>query len=293
MTNVRKRRWGDRKDGRLLRTLAPFYRQIPFIMKATHDCQNAFDEKFEISEAESMIRRLRNKGYKNIGILHVFLAAYVRVMAEYPALNRFIAGQRVFARNQIEVSMVVKKQLSINSGETSIKVVFEPTDTIREVYEKINTEVEKIKTSTEPNKTEQTANTLMKIPRLPLKFIMWMLTVLDYFGKMPMSLINVSPFHSSLVISDLGSVGISKIFHHLYDFGNLPVLIAFGKKYRVFEIDKDGKLNERRYIDYGAVCDERICDGYYYAISFRHLNHYLHHPEILERPPKTVNSDID
>ncbi|MDR2530889.1 MAG: hypothetical protein LBC65_05060 [Oscillospiraceae bacterium] len=293
MANTVRRRWGDRKDGRLLRTLAPFYRQIPFIMKATHDCQNAFDEKFEITAAEKLIRSLRLQGYKNMSLLHVFMAAYQRTVAEFPALNRFVAGQRIFARHKLEIAVVVKKKMSTQSGETAMTVELTPEDSLISIYEKVNVEIDKIKNETKPNHTEATANALMKIPRLPLKFVMWFMTVLDYFGKLPMSIINADPFHRSLIISDLGSVGIGKIYHHLYDFGTLPVLLAFGKKYGVYELDREGVPAMRRYVDYGVVVDERICDGFYYATAFKHLNHYLHNPEVLREPPEIVNKDID
>jgi hypothetical protein len=292
-TASRKRRFGDRKDGRLLRTVNSFYRFIPFVMKTRNDATNYYTDRLDITEAEVFLRNLRQDGYKNIGILHLFLAAYVRCVSMMPALNRFIAGQRIFARNKIEVCMIVKKKLSTESGETSIRVIFEPTDTIFNVYNKINIEIEKIKEDSDTNNTENVADTLMKIPRLALKFVMRLLCFLDYFGKLPYAITSASPFHASLVISDLGSIGIGKIYHHLYDFGNLPVFIAFGRKYRAWVLDKNGVPAEKRYVDYGVSTDERICDGYYYALSFRYMNHFMHHPEKLLDPPETVNEDVE
>jgi len=295
MENIktRKRRFGDRKDGRLIRTLAPYYRITSFMMPTRNDATNFYDDRFEISAAEALVRKLREDGHKGVSILHIFIAAYIRVVSEYPAINRFISGQRVFARNAITVSMVVKKALASDAGETNFKIDFSPDATLLDVYRRVEDEIAKIKSGEGGNNAEDTASLLIKFPRVILKFIVWMLKFLDYFSILPQSIIDASLFHSSLVISDLGSVGIGKIFHHLYNFGNLPILLAFGKKYSLYELDKEGKPAERRYIDYGVATDERICDGYYYALSFRHLNHYLHKPEILLNPPKEVKEDID
>jgi hypothetical protein len=262
-------------------------------MKIRQDASNSYEDRVEITAAEEMLKKLKADGMKGIGILHLFIAAYVRCVSQFPALNRFCSGQRIYARNEIEIAMVVKKKLAAESGETSLKLVFAPDSTLQEIYEKLTVEIDKIKDEKPGNEAEDASASLMKLPHLLLKFVMWMLRLLDYFGKMPQSIISASPFHSSLVISDLGSVGIGKIYHHLYDFGNLPVFIAFGKKYRVWELNKEGQPIERRYVDYGCVTDERICDGYYYALSFRHLNHYLHNPELLLVKPEKVVEDIE
>jgi hypothetical protein len=281
-----------RKDGRRLDNLAAFYRLTPFMMKTRGDASNFYRDTVNIETAEIFARKLRSEGLKQFGMLHVFVAAYHHTVMQFPALNRFISGQRIYARNQLEIVMTVKKKLSTESGETSYKIVLEPGDTIREVYGKMSEAIAKIKADSGDNATENTAEVLMKFPRILLKFIIWMLGFLDYFSILPQSIIDASPFHGSLVITDLGSIGIGPIYHHLYNFGNVPVFLAFGRKSRRTETDLNGNTVERRYIDYAVVCDERICDGYYYAQAFRHINHYLHNPELLEKAPPEVNSDI-
>jgi hypothetical protein len=262
------------------------------MMKTRGDASNFYRDTVNIEAAEIFARKLRAEGLKQFGMLHVFVAAYHHTVMQLPALNRFISGQRIYARNKLEIVMTVKKQLSTESTETSYKVFLEPNDTIREVYVKMSEAIAKIKADTGDNATENTAEVLMKFPRVMLKFIIWLLGFLDYFSILPQSIIDASPFHGSLVITDLGSIGIGPIYHHLYNFGNVPVFLAFGRKSRKTETDLDGNVVERRYIDYAVVCDERICDGYYYAQAFRHINHYLHNPELLDKAPEVINSDV-
>jgi len=289
---VYKRRFGDRKDGRLLRSLNPFYRLMPYIMVKKNDACNQFADSIEISAAEEWIRAKRLEGYKGMGMLHLFIAAYVRTVSHCPGLNRFIGGQKVYARNNIEVVMAVKKSLAVDGDETTIKMIFEPTDTVFDVYLKLNEKLDELKAADEGNNTEQAAAALMKIPGLILKFAVWFLNLLDYFGLIPQALLDASPFHGSMIITDLGSLGIPPIYHHIYNFGNLPVFIASGAKRKAFELDKAGQPVECKYVDYKVVMDERTVDGYYYASAFKFLKYYLKNPAALETPPESVKDDI-
>ena len=287
-----KRRWGDRKDGRRIRSLPAFSNFIPFIMPVRNDATNYYDESFEISAVEQLLRRLRADGCPHISPLHFLIAAYVRCMAEYPGLNRFVVGRRIYAHNSIEVVMTVKRELKLEGEETTIKVVFDPTDTIRDVYRKFNEKVMEIKDSPEENGTEKVAGLLCKAPRWLLNFIISLLHWLDYHGWLPRALTDVSPFHGSMIITDLGSIGIGPVFHHIYNFGTLPCFIAFGSKRRCMELNSEGQPERRIYLDCKFSLDERIVDGYYYAKFFRLYRRLVRHPEMLETPPARVQQDI-
>ena len=288
-----KRRIGDRRDGRLLRSLDAFTKFIPFIMKTRNDASNQFMDKVEVTELDRWLRAKRVEGWKGLGMLHVFVAAYVRVVSSRPAVNRFVSGQRIYARNNIEVVMAVKRSLTDDGSETTIKILLDPNDTVFDVYRKMNAKIDEIKADDgEGNNTEQVANALCKLPRIVLRFAIWLLNLLDYFGLLPQSLLDASPFHGSMIVTDLGSLGIPPVYHHIYNFGNLPVFLAFGAKHRDVELDKTGTPVERKYMDYTVVTDERICDGYYFATSFKYFKYYLRNPELLESPPETVEEDV-
>ena len=289
---VYKRRFGDRKEGRQLRSLAPFYKFTPYIMKTKNDACNYFSDSIEISETESWLRDKRRDGWKGIGMLHLFIAAYVRVCAHCPGLNRFISGQKIFARKNIQVVLTVKKSMSPDAEETTIKVDLEPTDTVFDVYRKMNAKIDEIKADDGENNTEQVAGALCKLPGLFLKFALWFINLLDYFDLLPQFVLDASPFHGSLVVTDLGSLGIPPVYHHIYNFGNVSVFAAFGAKRRAVELDKAGVPVERKYLDYRLTLDERTVDGMYYANALKYLKYYMRHPQALELPPEKVEEDV-
>ncbi len=287
-----KRRFGDRKEGRLLRSLPAFAKFVPFIMPTRNDACNQYEESFEVSDVDRRLRKLRVDGYKGIGILHFIIAAYIRGVSMLPGMNRFIVGRRIYARDNIEVVMTVKRSLAIDATGTTIKVVFEPTDTIFDVYRKMSEKIDEIKTVEGNNNTEDVAEAMCKAPRFLLRFALTILRIMDYFGWLPQSLLDASPFHGSMIITDLGSLRIGPIYHHIYNFGTLPVFISFGAKRHAYELDRHGNMVDRKYVDCKFVMDERTVDGHYYAQFLQAFRYICQHPEIVETPPSKVVEDV-
>jgi len=288
----RKRRFGDRKDGRRLRTLDPIESLSPYIMVTRGDALTYFVDKFETTEVDRYVRQKRSSGLEGFGILHVIIAAYVRMLSQKPRINRFISGQKIFVRGKIEINMVIKKKLSANDAETVIKIYFEHADTAEDVYRRFEDALNAALAEDE-NNIVGTARIINYIPGLFKKFTVWFLRLLDYFGLVPLSLLKVSPFHGSMFITSLGSLGIPPVFHHLYNLGNVPVFLAFGAKRYENQIDDLGKVVKKKFIDYTFVTDERICDGFYYASGLKLFRAYLARPSVLDIPPLEIVSDID
>ncbi len=286
--------WGDRSDGRKIRTLAPMAQITAYFQVERNTCSNLFEESFEITHIDRYIRQKRREGYTDFGITHVLLAAYVRGIAKYPQLNRFINGQKVYSRGEdIQYCMVIKKEMTVESPDTSIKVHLNPRDTAIDVYHKLNAAVESVKATQELDSSlDGLIMALNMIPSIVLKFVVWLLKLLDYFGLLPKFLLELSPFHGSLFFTSMGSLGIPPIYHHLYDFGNLPCFGAFGMKRKALEVQEDGSVVQKKYVDVKFVLDERICDGFYYATFFKYYKRLLAHPEVLDNPPEEIVQDI-
>ena len=290
----RRRRLGDRKDGYRLRTIHSMNKIMPFIMPQRNDACNSFAETLDVTEAEKFVSEQLISGKENFSMLHVIIAAYVRTVSQHPALNRFINGQRVYARNDIQVTMTVKKEMSIESPDTCIKVWFEPEDTIFDVYDKFNKVVAEAKEEENGNSGfESVLGTLSSLPRPLLRIAVKALTIMDYYGLLPMSLLKVSPFHGSMIITSMGSLGIKPIYHHIYNFGNLPVFVSYGTKRREVSYDRKGNMVTKKVIDMKMVTDERICDGFQYATAFKCWKKYIENPALLVEPPETVKYDVD
>lgn len=284
MGNKKKKTW------RRVKSISPMSVISPFIMKNRIGSQNFMRDSIAINNMEKYIREKQSEGMTNFSMMHVLIAAYIRLCSQRPQINRFIRGQRVYTRSDIEVSLTIKKEMSIESPDTVVKTVFEPDATAECVYNEINRVISEYRENPGGD-FDDTARVLSYVPALVLKFAIWFLNLLDYFGGIPKFLTRVSPFHCSMFITSMGSLGIPPIYHHLYDFGTCPAFVSFGSKRRRYEVNPDGSVYQFRYIDLAFVLDERICDGYYYASALKLFKSYLKNPWQLDVPPETVVED--
>ena len=278
------------KEFRRVKTISPMSAVIPFIMVNRTGSQNFISDSVDIEKVEKYIKEKQTQGMQNISMMHVMIAAYIRLVSQRPALNRFIRGQRVWTRKNVEVSLTIKKEMSLDSPDTDVKITLPPSATLEDVYTALNNEIVSYRANPGGD-FDDTARAFTRLPGLIFKFAVASLRFLDYFGLMPKAIAKVSPFHCSYFITSMGSLGIPPIYHHLYDFGSCPVFFSFGAKRRAYEIDNTGLVRRRQYMDFTFVLDERICDGYYYASALKLLKNILKNPWQLDEVP-TVIPDI-
>ena len=282
-----------KKDIRRVKTIPPMSAIVPFIMKNRNESCNLMSDKINVVKPEQYIKEKQTvDGMKNLSMMHVIIAAYCRLVSQRPAINRFIRGQRVYTRRSIEVALTIKKEMTLESPDTVIKITLDPTATIRDVYEAFDNAIRDYRENPGGD-FDDTAKVLSYIPALVLRGVIGALRGLDYFGLLPKFLQNVSPFHCSMFITSMGSLGIPAIYHHLYDFGTCPVFVAFGSKKRRYEVNPDGAAVKRQYIDIKYTLDERICDGYYYSRALKYFKTIMDDPWVLDSPPEQVIEDID
>ena len=287
----RKKRFGDRKDGRLLRSLSPMDKVSPFIMPHKAGATNYCEDEVDITAMNHYIHEKRRQGLEGFGTMHLLVAAYVRTVTQRPGVNRFVSGQCVYARNNIEVMLTIKREMALNAPETIISVVFPPESTAEDVFRIFQTEIEKART--EDGDFDKTAAVINYIPR-PIKYlVVCLLHCLDYFGWLPKFLTDLSPFHGSIFLTSMSSLGIPPVYHHLYNFGNVPAFMSFGRNEKRYELNSKGEVKEVRYMRYTIALDDRICDGYYYASALRLFKSYLKNPYLLDVPPEEIVEDID
>ncbi len=278
--------FGNRSDGRKLKTLDPIFKIIPTVMKERNDSQVLFKQDINLEPLDEYIDKKAREGIR-LSYMHVIYAAIVRIISQRPKLNRFIVNGNVYARNNIFVSLMIKKSLTDEGEETLTKLEYTGTENIFEIKERLDKIISENKEVSASNSTDELVGTLAKIPtglvKTAVNILMWM----DKKGIMPKSIISASPFHTSVFLTNVGSLGIDSIYHHIYNFGTTSMFFAMGKKKKSY-IYEDDDIKQERCITIAFVGDERICDGYYYANSFKQLQKLLKHPELLENNVEVI-----
>ncbi len=275
--------FGHRSDGRKIKTLPAFFKVIPSVMLERNDSQVLYKQDIPIKYLDEYIDNKAKEGIK-IAYMHIIYAAIVRVIAERPRLNRFVMNGTTYARNKIYVSLAIKKNLTDDGVETTTKIEYQGTETIFDIKQKLDAIIEQNKEVEANNETDKLAKTLGLIPTGLIRVAVKFLKFLDRHGLLPKAVIKASPFHTSVFLTNVGSLGIDTIYHHLYNFGTTSMFFSMGKKKKNF-IYEDEEIKEEKCITLAFVGDERICDGFYYANSFKSLFRYLKKPELLETAP--------
>ena len=272
--------FGLRSDGRKIKSLDPLFRVIPHVMKERSDAHVYFSQEIPIKTLDEYIAKKEQEGIK-MSYMNIIYAALVRMLAEKPALNRFIMDGRTYARHGIHISLAIKKGMTEDAEETTIKLPFTGSENIFEVKEILDSTILKNKDKDVQNDTDKLVKFLSLIPDWLYKLIVNILMYLDKHGMMPKFIIKLSPFHTSAFLTNVGSLGIDAIYHHLYNFGTTGVFLAMGKKKKSYIYEDDDIVPEKS-ISLAWVADERICDGFYYANALKSFSRYLKKPELLE-----------
>ena len=273
--------FGHRSDGKRVKDLPPFFKIIPNVMMERNDSQVLFKQDITLTPLEEYIDKKAEEGIK-LSYMQIIYAAIVRIIAERSQLNRFAMNGVLYQRNKITIALAIKKNLTDEGEETTTKIDFTGNENIFEVKQKIDEVIEQNKDIENDNGTDKLAKVLTATPVCVLRFLIKLLKFLDKHGMLPKAIIEASPFHTSAFLTNVGSLGIDSIYHHIYNFGTTSLFFSMGKKKKSY-IYEDDKLLQEKCITIAFVGDERICDGYYYANSFKALQRYLKKPELLEK----------
>ena len=276
-----------RADGKRLNNVEPMYEVACHIMNKRTDAMNMITIDIPYDNIQNYLNEKRKQGV-TLSHMSVLIAAYLRTVAKYPALNRFVVNNKTYARNELSVAMVVLKAGDQEEGTMS-KMYFDYNDTILDVHKKITDYVDSNRDVPENNGTEKMIKILLSIPGL-VRVGVCLFKILDRYGLLPKSIIDMSPFHNSLCISNLISIRTNHIYHHCYNFGTTSLFITMGNLREVPK-RKGKEVVFERSIPLGVVMDERICSGSYFAMAFRTMKKYLKNPELLESPPEEIIPD--
>jgi len=263
------------------------YMVAAHFMAKRSDAMNMIELDIPLQPIQEYLHRVRKEGH-NVSHLTLFIAAILRTAAEYPFINRFVVNKRIYARKGFQVGMVVLKPGDMDG--TMNKIHLEVEDDVFTVQDKVDAYIAQNRGSGDTNSTDKIIRILLSIPGL-CRLGVNLLKCLDKHGMLPKGIIDASPFHTSLVITNLASIRTNHIYHHIYDFGTTSMAFAMGNTRMVAKQVK-GEIVYEKCLPIGLVLDERICSGTYYAAAFRRLKEYLAKPELLEGPAKVVNREI-
>ena len=263
-----------RPDGTRAKNLSAIVQAIPHIMPKRYDAQNWSSEQVDDDILRAYIREKRKED-KTVTRMSILAAAYYKAVLANPNLNRFVMNRKIYDRNHFCFSFVILKTRADGTpDEACLKVFLQPEDTVFTISEKVKKLIAENQEATHNNSTDKFVNFAFSIPGLA-RFVFALAYRLDQWGLLPRKIIDLSPFHTSLFITNLASINTPSIHHHCYEFGTTSVFVSMGRPTR--QGDGVGKQ-----MPISVVMDERIATGVEYSRFFAAFLRYLRNPAVLE-----------
>lgn len=272
------KRLGDRRDGKRLR-MGGFERFLYYLKPRRSDSEVYISKCIDVTELVKYMKE-KKKDNEDLTYFHLFSTAVAKVVYNKPLLNRFIIGGNKYDRNDITLSFVAKTDFSDTAREFLTVIKVDANDSLMDISRKIKGDVKKIR-SNKGSHTDDFVNKLGRLPKWVMAIIVWIIKRLDNHDMLPQSLTKNSVYHSTVLLSNLGSIHCDGIYHNLTNFGTNSILLTIGEiKEEVKVIE--GEIVKRYVCDFGITLDERIADGVYFAKSINLLEYILNDPKLLE-----------
>jgi len=218
----------SRSDGELVRDVPAYRRIMPFLFPKRNESTAYFELTVDLTRTLPFIESFNSDGDNKATLFHYMLWCMVRTADEWPRLNRFVAGKRLYQRRGIWMSFSAKKSFEDNSPLVVIKKQFDPKISFPELVDSLLVEIRQGR-SDEKSRVDKELAFFLRLPRSILSIGVKVFYLLDYFGLLPASYIEGDPMYATAFVVNLGGLGMDAAYHHLYEYGNIPIFITIGK----------------------------------------------------------------
>lgn len=275
---------GDRFDAKYLKDIDSMHFIMPFMYPDRCDNQAFFSFQIDLTNLDKYLEKKRNADpeYK-YNMYQCIVTAVLKTITLRSKLSMFIHNRKMYKRNEVSAAFTVKQEFADDGGEVLAFIHSKPEWTIDDVHNEIKRQLKKLKKKGYVDESTSFMDKFNKIPKFisrpVLRFVCW----LEKKGMIPTALIETDPYHSSVVLANLGSIGLPEGYHHLTNWGTTSMFLVIGESGKMPFFENE-KVVFKNGVKFGFTVDERIADGYYFSKSIKMMQLFLENPELLEKP---------
>lgn len=273
-----------RPDGKLVKDLSPVRRIIPYLMKGRNESVVYYEQIVDLSRTLPFIRAWNQTHDHKLTLFHLLIAAAGRQLNARSGLNRFISGGRIYQRNEVLISFAVKQKFEDRAALKTVKMAVPPEEPLEDTVRRCHEAVGEGRSDKERG-VDKEVRWILKLPGFLIRFLVWAQRTLDRFNLLPGGMTRQDPMYASLFLANLGSVGIDRAWHHLYEYGTVSLFGVMGAISKTLVVGDDGQPTVRDTVRLRFAFDERINDGFYCAASLDGFRRYLENPELFAAGP--------
>jgi hypothetical protein len=268
-----------RSDGDLVKDESPVRSIMPYIMRGRNECIIYHDALYDIAKARAFLRAFNHERDREqpATLFHLFLWCCAQTLADRPGLNRFVSGGKIYQRKGIYVSFAAKKELSDDAPLVTVKMQFWKGEPFGDCCKRIVESIKGRRSNVKSDVDKELALAMM-LPGPVLSLVMGLLRWLDRVNLMPGFMIESDPLYASLFVANLGSVGLDRTYHHLYEHGTVAMFGALGMPRKQQLPDRAGNMVVRDILEVRWSLDERVNDGFYCSSTLQRLKKIFEDP---------------
>ena len=233
-----------------------------------------------MDKAVDYLARFRAKTGKRVTVTHLVAKAMAAALQRMPDANAILRFNKIYLRKNIgvffQVAMDDEGEGKIDlSGATLYDVEQKSLVAIIEEFEE---KVRKVKKREDPA-LEGTRSTMKKIPFPLLNPALKFLSFMAYTLNLDMRAFGVpKDAFGSVMITNIGSIGLEQAFVPLVPYSRVPILLALGavKDQPVVE---NGQIVPAKVMKVNATFDHRFIDGLHAAIMSKVLREHMDRPD--------------
>jgi hypothetical protein len=271
-----------RPDATPVASVHPVRRIMPFLISSKNGGFVLFEQQVPVAAARTFLATF-NKGRAPehaATLFHLVLRAIGLALTEFPRLNRFVAGSRLYERRGIWLSFSGKQRMERDAPLYTAKLHFDSNESLDAMVDRIAALVGEGRSGRESS-TDREVKAFLRLPAPVLRAGVRVVRRLDAWGLLPASFAKGDPLYASVFVANLGSVGLDAAYHHLYEYGTIPIFVTVGRLHRAPFVLPDGSVTSREVVALRYTYDERVEDGFYAARALERLQALLEHPEAL------------
>jgi pyruvate/2-oxoglutarate dehydrogenase complex dihydrolipoamide acyltransferase (E2) component len=235
--------------------------------------------ELRMDEAMRYIAAFRDKTGKKLTLSHMIAKAAAMVLKECPDANAILRWNRVYLRKRIGVFFqVVMTDEGASKVDLSGATLYDVEGkSLVEIFDEFNAKVESVRARKDPA-LEKTRKTFLGIPYFALGTVLRLISFLSYTLNLDLRRFGIpqDPF-GSIMITNIGSLGLDTAYVPLVPYSRVPILIATGAVKEVPVVEA-GKIVPGKIMRINATFDHRFIDGFHASVMSRVLREWLEHP---------------
>lgn len=253
-------------------------------MRGRNESAVYHEKVYDLTRTRPWLRAYNRSHQDRATLFHLFLYACARALHQRPGLNRFVAGGRLYQRRGVSISFAAKKEMKDEAPFVTVKVEIPADEPFELVVRRIAELVGEGRRGPERQVDKEVA-LITSLPGVVVSLLVRLARLLDRWNLFPGFMIRPDPMYASLFLANLGSVGLSDTWHHLYEYGTVSIFGVIGRVERLPFVDGDA-VAIRDGVRARFTFDERINDGHYSATSLGIAQHVLEDPARHLGPPE-------